>query len=469
MQEFLGRVGAELDVFLTSPRTDPARSMPDWSKRVNGELPVRGLGADAVLEELVDLIPYGNRVSDPGFWAFVTAGPTTTPLAAFTAGMVASPQRYLVSAFNQMEEVSLDWLARLCGLGSDMKGVYSSGGSSANLVGLGGGRQWAYEQIGVDVAKEGMFGRRGAIYASSEAHHTIQRSAAALGIGRSWVRSIPCDAHQRIDTDALRLAIEADVADGVLPVCVVGTAGTTNTGAIDPLRELGEIAAEFGCWFHVDGAYGLPGVLDARVAERYDGLELVDSVTVDPHKWLGAPVGIAATFVRDRSILHRAFTQEPAHYLEGSFTSQDDIEVSLDHMGVEYGDFGVELSAPARGVMVWSILLELGIDGMTERIVEDIDRARLLTELAREHPRLEALTDPDLSIACVRYSATDSDNLNEELLRRILRETDFMPSSTVVDGAFAIRPCFINARTTDELVRGLAEAMVRLGDELAAG
>ncbi len=91
MQEFLGRVGAELDVFLTSPRTDPARSMPDWSKRVNGELPVRGLGADAVLEELVDLIPYGNRVSDPGFWAFVTAGPTTTPLAAFAAGMVASP------------------------------------------------------------------------------------------------------------------------------------------------------------------------------------------------------------------------------------------------------------------------------------------------------------------------------------------------------------------------------------------
>jgi aromatic-L-amino-acid/L-tryptophan decarboxylase len=182
-----------------------------------------------------------------------------------------------------------------------------------------------------------------------------------------------------MDVGALRAAMTADRAAGVLPLAVVAAAGTTNTGAIDPLREAGELAKEFGAWFHVDGAYGLPGILDARVSPLYDGLELADSAIVDPHKWLGAPVGVAATFVRDRAILHRAFTQEPADYLEGAFAS-DDVQVSLDDMGVPYFDFGVELSSPPRGVQVWAILTELGVEGLRRRVVDDNNFARQVAD-----------------------------------------------------------------------------------------
>ena len=267
-----------------------------------------------------------------------------------------------------------------------MKGVYSSGGSTANLIALGAARQWALEQAGWTRRRRGLDGRRLAIYTSTQAHHTVQRSVAVLGIGREHVRPIPTDRLQRMDLAALEAALRADRDDGVLPVAVVAAAGTTNTGAIDPLRGAGELAHEFGAWFHVDGAYGLPGILDERVAPLYDGLELADSAIADPHKWLGAPVGIAATFVRDRAILHRAFTQEPADYLEGAF-ADDDVQVSLDSMGVPYFDFAVELSAPPRGVMVWAILREIGLEGLRQRVVDDNDFARQVATRAHAHPQ----------------------------------------------------------------------------------
>ena len=210
-----------------------------------------------------------------------------------------------------------------------------------------------------------------------------------------------------MDLGALAAALDRDTRAGILPVAVVAAAGTTNTGAIDPLRGAGDLAHAHGAWFHVDGAYGLPGILDDRVAPLYDGLELADSAITDPHKWLGAPVGVAATFVRDRAILHRAFTQEPADYLEGAF-SADDVQSTLDSMGIPYFDFGVELSAPPRGVMVWAILRELGVEGLRARIVADNDFARHVAARAHEHPRLEVLAEPVLSICGFRYR-TDAD------------------------------------------------------------
>jgi aromatic-L-amino-acid decarboxylase len=469
-QELLGRLGGDLDSFVNERRPDPVTTAESWCDVLGGPVPEQGAGIDGVLQMLEDaVLPAGSRISDPGFWGFITAGPSTAPVTAATAAMVASPQRYTVTSFNFLEEHSLDWLVDLFGLAPEMKGLYSSGGSTANLVALGGARQAAYEAIGVDISASGYADRPGAMYTSTEAHHTVQRSAGVLGIGRSMVRAIPVDERQRMDTAALRDALAADARDGILPVAVVATAGTTNTGAIDPLREVGELAAEFGTWFHVDGAYGLPGIVDDRVAERFDGLELADSVIVDPHKWLGAPVGIAATFVRDRGILHRAFTQEPAAYLEGSF-AEGDVQMSVDSMGIPYGDMGVELSAPARGIMVWAIVVEQGREGLIKRIKGDNDRARLLTDLANDHPRLEALTDPDLSIACVRYVGDgegDLSALNQALLRRLLRETEFMPSSTLVNSEFVIRPCFMNVRTGPDQVEAFAQTLVELGDDLS--
>jgi aromatic-L-amino-acid decarboxylase len=384
--------------------------------------------------------------------------------------MIASPQRQTLTAFNLLEEQGLDWLAQMCGLGPHMKGVFSSGGSTANLVALGAARQWALEQQGIDPSGDGFDASRFAMYTSDQAHHTVQRSAGVLGIGRSRVRSVPTDDRMRIDLDALAEAMKDDESAGITPIAVVVAAGTTNTGSIDPIRRAGEIAKQHGAWFHVDGAYGLPGILDDRLTVLYDGLELADSVITDPHKWLNVPVGVAATFVRDRSILYRAFTQEPADYLEGAFSDDDDVQVSLDAMGTPYFDFGVELSSPVRGVAVWGVLRELGVDGVRARVMQDNDFARHVASRARAHPRLETLLDPVLSICVFRYvperpvSDASIDDANRDILRALARESRFVVSSTVVKGRFALRPCFINPRTTLADVDEFVDAVIDFGE-----
>lgn len=465
---YLGDAARALDAHLEHDPGDAMQRFDSWDTELKGTLPDVGSGTDGAIERLLEvLLPNGPRMSHPGFWGWITTGPSTVGAVAAAVASIAGPQRYTITAFNRVEELSLEWLAELFGLGGHMKGVYSSGGSTANLIALGAARQWAFTRRGLDPAAEGLDGTRTAIYTSQEAHHTIHRSAGVLGLGRRGVRMVPIDDRQRMRVDALAEMLEGDTAEGIVPVAVVAAAGTTNTGAIDPLRAIGELARRHGVWFHVDGAYGLPGILDPRVTHLYDGLELADSVIIDPHKWLGAPVGVAATFVRDRSLLHRAFMQEPADYLEGAFVEEP--ESSLDSMGIPYQDFGVELSSPARGVIVWAILTELGREGMAARIVEDNDFARRVADRALREPALEVLAEPTLSICCFRHEApagSDPDEFNQRLLRRLLRETDFMPSSTIVNGRYAIRPCFINVRTTTAHVDAFLDTVLRIGAEL---
>jgi hypothetical protein len=270
-------MGAALDQFVAAGHGDAMERHAEWSAALGGPLPAVGVGAEAVIDELERIvIPNGTRLSEPGFWSWITAGPGTVPVMASLAGAVASPQRYTITAFNMLEELSLDWLAELCGLHPGMKGVYSSGGSVANLIALGAARQWALEQAGTDPAADGVGSVPMALYASAEVHHTVQRAAAVLGIGRRNVRLIRTDDRQRLDPRALDQALAVDVSAGVLPVAVIATAGTTKTGAIDPLRAAGELARRYGAWFHVDGAYGLPGIVDERIEALYDGLDLAD-------------------------------------------------------------------------------------------------------------------------------------------------------------------------------------------------
>jgi aromatic-L-amino-acid decarboxylase len=472
LQELLARIGGGLDQFLNFEHPDALTRQQNWKSALQQPVPQRGIGIDEVTRELLEqVIPYGSPVSKPGFTGFITTGGSTASTLASTAASIASPQRYLPTAFNFLEEQSLDWLAQMFGLGA-MKGIYSSGGSVANLVALGAARQSAFEKIGRDPARDGV-DRAVGVYASHECHHTIQRSGGVLGIGRRAIRPIACDELGRLRVDALRAAVQQDLARGILPMAIVGNAGTTNTGAIDPLAEIGAVAREFGIWFHIDGAYGLPGVLDLRLAELYRGLEMADSVIVDPHKWLGAAVGVAATFVHDRGLLERAFTQEAADYLEGTL-EQDAatgpaIEHSMDDFGVPWFNYGTELSAPCRGVAVWALIREIGVDGMRARIVRHNDMARELAEVCRAHENLELLLEPTLSVCCFRYMAPgvdDLDRLNQRLFRRLIRENEYLPSTTRVDGKLALRPCFLGARTQSDQVDGLLRAVLRIGADL---
>ncbi|MEP7281452.1 MAG: pyridoxal-dependent decarboxylase [Rubrivivax sp.] len=472
MQVLLSQIGAGLDEFQRFAHPDAMHPDRHWRQRLDQPLPQRGVGIDAVVADLLEqVIPNGSATARPGFSGFITTGGTTVAALAATAANVAAPQRYGLHAFNFLEELSLQWLAQMCGLRA-MQGVYSSGGSVANLLALGAARQSAFESIERDPARHGL-DRPVAIYATAEAHHTIQRSAGILGLGRQSVRAIACDASGRMNVSALRLAVEEDLRAGVLPMAIVANAGTTNAGAIDPLHAIGEVAHERGVWFHVDGAYGLPGILDERIAPLYRGLELADSVIVDPHKWLGASVGVAATFVRDRGFLQRAFTQEPADYLEGSVQPAgapgSGIEHSMDDFGIPYYDFGVELSAPCRGVVVWALIREIGVDGMIDRVRRHNDMAAHVAEAARSHPRLELMQEPTLSICCFRYVApgvADLNELNRQLHRRLLRENINMPSTTLIKGQLALRPCFVGARCDMAQAQALIDDVLRLGDAL---
>src|SRR5690349_3492971 len=448
-------------------RDDAARRRPGWLARLDVPLPEAGGGIGAVVADLAEVvIPNGARVSEPGWSSFITTGPTTSAAAAWLAAAAAGSQRYAVQAFNTLERVALDWVAQLCGIPAAWQGVFSSGGSTANLIALGAARQQAFERRGHDVSADGLPPAvRARVYASEQAHNTIQRATAMLGLGRAGTRRIACDARQRIDLAALRAAIAADERDGVVPVAVVGTAGTTDTGAIDPLGDLAEVAREHGAWFHVDGAYGLIAAASPALRPAFAAVAGADSVIVDPHKWLATGAGCAATYVRDAGLLTRAFAQGPATYMEGSFSSgEEDAVVQFDSAGIPYWDMGVELSAPSRGVLAWAVLRELGRAGVAARVERHIGLARHVAQRARQHPRLDLLLEPELSIVCFRYAASDA--VNAEILLRLRRTTRSIPSSTVVGGHLAIRPCFINPRTRLADVDALVDHVTAIGDEL---
>jgi aromatic-L-amino-acid decarboxylase len=478
MAEAFARLAPSFDAFTAGHANPPFRAFrpgPDWPPSL--PLPEHGVGLEATLDELAALVADANRISAPGFTGYITTGAATVPAAAAGAVAVVGGQRYMLHSFNALERASLRWLADVCGLPEGVAGVYSSGGSTANLVALGAARQAALERSGVDAAEDGHpHGFRGRIYASVLAHRTVHRAAAVLGLGRQAVAALPVDRDGRIRVDELAAALETDARAGITPIAIVALAGATDTGSVDPIHRTAALARKFGTWLHVDGAYGLVANADPALAPLFAGIEEADSWIVDPHKWLATGVGIGATFVRDEGVLTRAFAEGDAAYLEGSVPSDLEVPVSqFDGFGGPWADQGVELSSPTRGVIVWATLREIGRAGVEDRIRRHVGFARHTAERAKAEPRLELLMEPQLSVVCFRYlpaGATPGarservDAANRRILERLRNETGLVPSSTVVDGCLAIRPCFINPRTTAVEVDGLVDAVVRFGGEL---
>ncbi|HEU0244892.1 MAG TPA: aminotransferase class V-fold PLP-dependent enzyme [Candidatus Limnocylindrales bacterium] len=477
MAELFGRLAPSFDRYADG---HAAGSFPAYVHGAvpddGGPLPVSGVGPEGAIDGVGVAVEHGSRISAPGWLSFVTTGATTVPAAAFAASIVAGGQRYLHQSFNTLEYTGLRWLAELCGLPEGVTGVFSSGGSTSQLLGLGAARQAAFERRGVNVGEHGVpVGEQGRIYASEVAHRTVHRAGAVLGIGRQGVRAIPVDGDGRMSVEALDAAIAADIRDGIVPIAVVANAGVTDTGAVDRIDRVGEVARRHGTWLHVDGAYGLVANAAPSLRHLFAGLEDADSWMVDPHKWLATGLGIGAVYVRDEGVLTRAFAEGEAAYLEGSFAPLEVRPVSqFDTIAGRWADQSLELTAPPRGVVVWAILREIGLEGVIARVERHVGFARAVADAAEAHPRLELLMQPQLSIACFRYvpdgggEPATINELNRRILERLRVETHIIPSSTQVDGRFAIRPCFINPRTTEREVEALIDFVVRFGDELAA-
>jgi aromatic-L-amino-acid/L-tryptophan decarboxylase len=454
---------------------DPAaRNRPAWLAALDEPLPQRGDGLDEVVRLLTDVvIPNGLRNGAPGFTGWVTTAPTTVGVVTALAASVAGSQRHWTTTFNHLEMVALRWLAELLGLPGDVQGTFTSGGASANLVGLGAARQWAFEQTGHDAAELGISAcPPGRIYASEAVHHVVTKAAGVLGLGRRGVRLLPTDDEERIDVTALASALAEGERDGIVPIAIVANGGSVNAGSVDPIAALADLAEQYGSWLHVDGAYGGFGLLDPRTAPLFEGLERAGSFAVDPHKWLAAPLGCGAAFVRDRDLLFRTFTLEPADYLEGSEIVASDVANPFDAFGEPHFHFGIDQSATSRGARVWAILKEIGADGMRERVVRHNDFARRVAELVLADDRLELFAPPTLSICCFRYRApelgeADLNALNASIVARLHAETPHVPSTTRLRDATWIRPCYINPRTTRTEVDGLVDAVRQFGDQAA--
>ena len=469
-----------LEAFNRFESPDRASIRSEWLPVLDEPLPEQGVGLERVLELLRDVvIPRGLRVGHPGFTSWVTTGPSTSAAVGHLVSAVASPQRWWVQPGNHLDTMAVRWLIDLLGFPSSYVGTFTSGGSTANIVGLGGARQHAAEQLGIDAALDGI----GAIpepriYASSETHHVVTRAMGVLGLGRRNVRSLELDRDRRANLRHLETLIREDKSAGRTPVAVVGNAGDVNTGIVDPLPEMAAIAREHDIWFHVDGAYGGWGVLDERVEPAFGDRGLYDSFAVDPHKWLAAPVGTGLAICRDGDLLGRAFTIESGAYdreRDQVATPTGDAESPWSVLGSGTFDWGVDFSTPTRGLAVWAVLKEIGAEGMRERVRRHNDFARVVAARARAEEELELLSEPQLSIACFRYRPAGWDDderldeLNAAILAELRRIGRSLPSSTSVGGRFAIRACYINPRNDREYVELLVEDVLEVGRRLAAG
>lgn len=401
----------------------------------------------------------------PGFVAYISGAGTVPGAAAdlIAAGLNQNTGGWRLSpAATEIEQHLVKWFARRLGMPDGSTGYITSGGAMTNLIGLTLARS---QHAGWDVRADGMrAGPQLTMYMSSEVHDTIDRAAQMLGIGDAGVRHVGTDDGLRMDVAALRAAIDADLAVGLRPIAVVGSAGTVGTGAIDPLTSIADVCAEYGLWFHVDAAYGGPAALTDQLRPLFDGIERADSLGFDPHKWLYTPHAGACLLVREPAHLAEAFA------VEASYIVTDD-----DHTGWGFDIYQLSphFSRPFAALKIWVSLLAHGWDAYERRITHDVALAHYLHRLAVEHPELEPMTEPGLSITCFRYvpedlaGRTDAgeylDVLNERVMFDLQLDGKVFPSNAVVNGRFVLRSCIVNFRTEADTMDELVHETVRFG------
>ncbi len=342
-----------------------------------------------------------------------------------------------------IERVVIDWLADAVGC-AGFAGSLCGGGSTANLMGLAIARESV-----LPANDDGA--RPGVVYASEQAHMSIAKAVSLLGLGRNNLRLLPVDGNFRLRADALTEAIAQDRRAGKSPLAIVASVGTVATGAIDPLRDLAEIAEAEGLWLHADGAFGVMAALAAP--EKFDGLSLADSISLDAHKWLYQPIDCSCLLYRDREAARRAFSHS-GDYVK--ILNQDPEETFA------FFDESIELTRRFRALKLWMSLQYHGRDAYREAIGRDLRHAALLAESIRSHPQLELLAPVPLSAVCFRHRTKN----NEAILRRVIARGRVYLSNATINGHFALRACFVNHRTTAEDVGEILREVIAAADEL---
>jgi len=422
---------------------------------LNGPLPEAGTAPGPLLEQTTRLLfEHSLFNAHPRFFGYITSSPAPIGMLGDLLASALNPNvgSFVLSpAATEIEAQTVRWIAELIRYPVACGGLLVSGGNMANLVCFLAARH----------------AKRGRIYVSAETHTWIQKAVDLDGSGSSSIRWIPTDANLRMDVMALRRQLDADRASGEPASLVVATAGTVSTGAVDPLREIAAICREYGAWFHVDGAYGGFAAAVPEAPADLRALSEADSVAVDPHKWLYAPLEAGCALVRDPDALRAAFAHHPPYY-------------HFDERATNYVDYGLQNSRGFRALKVWLALRHVGAAGYRRMISDDIRLARAMADALRQHPDFEVMTQ-DLSITTFRYVPRDMrrearsdalecrlDAINRALLDRLQRGGELFVSNAVINGRYALRACIVNFHTQLADVQAVPEIVARAGRDVVA-
>ncbi|HLY23286.1 MAG TPA: pyridoxal-dependent decarboxylase [bacterium] len=432
-------------------------------------LPEDGLAPEAALRRFQEFVlphPMGN--GHPRFFGWVNAPPA--PIAVLAELLAAAMNPSCAGgdhAAIYLERCAVRWLAELLGYPAEGgMGLLTSGGSMASLTCLAAARHHAVAELGGDVRSAGLPQAGLVLYMSEEGHSCLRKSAELLGLGANAVRTVPVDAAWRLDVAALREAIARDRAAGRRPFCVSASAGTVNTGAIDPLDSVARVCAEERLWFHVDGAYGAPGVLDPSAASHYAGMARADSLAIDPHKWFSVPVECGCALVRDGRLLRDTFSLVPP-YLQ--------TEEGKGFGGLPwYSEYGFQQTRGFRALKLWMTLQHLGRRGAAAHVARHTVLARRLAGMVETAPDFELSAPVTLSIVCFRYvpdgwSRDDArlDELNKTIMQEVQAGGEAFLTNAVLRGRFALRACILHYATAEPDLVALLDVIRQAGRRLA--
>lgn len=437
-----------------------------------GGLPAAGRSASELFEEVAPLLfEHSLHNGHPRFMAYITSSAAPVGMLAdlLAAALNANLGRWDIAPLaSEIEGQTVRWLAELVGFPADCGGIMVSGGNMANIQAFIAARKAAADW---DIRTDGLYGSpsRLVAYATAETHTWIEKAADICGLGTGAIHLIATDARQRMRPELLGAAITADRQAGRRPFLVVGTAGSTGTGAIDPLTELSAIAQREGLWMHVDGAYGAFAAALPEASADLRALGEADSVALDPHKWLYAPLEAACVLVRDSEALAAAFSYLPSYYKLDRRTTEG-------RPVINYYNLGMQNSRGFRALKVWLGLRHTGRDGVVSMIREDIELARTLHRLVGAHPELEARTQ-SLSITTFRYRPPDLagdapqvraylNDLNQRLLDELQLGGEVFLSNAVVADDYLLRACIVNFRTSPGDIEAVPEIVAALGRRL---
>ncbi len=450
--------------FLSSVPQYPVTTAPtprSLQAKLPKNIPATGADPKALLKETWQLL-VGNSLFNghPRFWGYITSSPA--PLGML-ADLLASAINSNCGAFvlspmaTEIEKQTIQWLGEFIGYPAG-GGIMVSGGNMANFVGFLAARK---AKLNWDVRKIGLQPSQGKwrLYASVETHTWINKAADLFGLGLDSIRWIPIDEDQRMKVAMLDQTITADRKEGLIPFLVVGAAGSVGTGTIDPFSEIAAICKKHDCWFHIDGAYGGFAAALPELKDQFRGIELADSIAIDPHKWLYSPLEAGCTLVKDANALTDAFSFHPVYY---NFDGEEE---------TNFYERGLQNSRGFRALKVWLTLRQAGTEGHIRMIREDIRLAKRLFEILSETKEIEAVSQ-HLSITTFRYKPADMDasmdqeylnKLNQSLLNKLQTGGEVFPSNAVLNGNLLLRVCIVNFRTSLSDIESLPAIILREG------